>query len=177
VQSDAELIKAVVKGDKSAFAVIVSRYENAVYVVALNVLGNHQCAQDAVQETFLKVYENLGLLRRTGAFSSWILKIAERCALEMNRRRQSETDLYCVAEAIAKCSDENVTKEGPRVLAAVMRLPGKQRDVVILRYLGGYSVRDIARMKGRAIGTVTKDLSRAHRNLYKIFEKDQRGDQ
>ena len=176
MQSDAELIKTILNGDKSAFAVIVSRYENAVYVVALNVLGNHQCAQDAAQETFLKVYENLGLLRSTDVFGSWIFKIAERCAFEMSRRRQSEANLYCVAEAIAKCSDENVTKEGPRVLRAVMRLPGKQRDVVILRYLGGYSVRDIAQMKGRPIGTVTKYLSRAHKNLYKIFKKDQRGD-
>ena len=61
-----------------------------------------------------------------------------------------------------------------RLLAAVVKLPKSEKQVVMLRYFGENSVGEVANMAGRSVGTVTKQLSRAHKRLRKIIERSER---
>lgn len=63
MQTDAEVVRAVLKGQKQAFAVLVKRYERSVRAVAINVLGDHESVQDTAQEAFIRAYEHLSGLR------------------------------------------------------------------------------------------------------------------
>jgi RNA polymerase sigma factor (sigma-70 family) len=60
------------------------------------------------------------------------------------------------------------------LLAAVMRLPERERQLLMLRHFGGHSVADIAEMLGRPVGTVTKQLSRSYGRLREQFEAAKR---
>jgi RNA polymerase sigma-70 factor, ECF subfamily len=163
LRSDGELIHAVLGGNRKAFAILVQRYEPSVRAVAVSVLRDGHLAQDAAQEAFVKAYENLSGLRRVGAFGPWLLQIARRCALNMARKHREESlpDQDIVAAPSVGLLDE----EKEQLLAVVLQLGESERQVVMLRYFGGYSVTEVADVVGRSVGTVTKQLSRAHRHL------------
>lgn len=163
LQSDGELVDAVVGGDRTAFAILVRRYEPALRAVAMSVLRDAHLAQDAAQEAFVKAYEKLGSLRRAGAFGPWLLQIGRRCALDLagQYRATSLADHDIAAVRPAGLLDE----EKELLLAAVLGLPEWERQVVMLRHFGGYSIKEVAQITGRSVGTVTKQLSRAHRRL------------
>jgi RNA polymerase sigma-70 factor (ECF subfamily) len=174
VQPDAELVKAVLDGDKQAFGVLVKRYERPVRAVALGVLGDYHLATDVSQDAFVIAYENLPGLRKPVAFGSWLLKITRRCALDFVRRNHKEGSREpAVAEAIVNPNGE-LDEEKRWLLTSVMKLPESERQVIMLRYFSGRSVKEVADILGRSVGTVTKQLSRAHRHLRNILERSER---
>ena len=162
-QSDGDLVNAVLGGDRKAFAALVERYEPSVRAVTLSVLQDSHLAQDAAQDAFVKAYEKLSRLRKAEAFGPWLLKTSRRCALNLVRQHRrippSEHDVAPMEPA--KLLDE----EKKRLLAAVLQLSESERQAVMLRYFGGHSVKEVADMVGRSVGTVTKQLSRAHARL------------
>jgi RNA polymerase sigma factor (sigma-70 family) len=174
VQTDAELVNAVLDGEKQAFAVLVKRYERPVRAVALDVLGDYHSASDVSQEAFVKAYEQLAELRKPEAFGPWLMKIAHRCALETARQKLKEPRLEMKAAAFIENPDGQLDEEKQRLLAAVVKLPRSEKQVVMLRYLGDNSVKDVADIVGRSVGTVTKQLSRAHKRLRKILERPEK---
>jgi len=171
VRTDAELVKAVLNGEKQAFAVLVKRYERTVRAVALGVLGDHHSAADVSQDAFVRAYEQLAALRKPQAFGPWLLRIAHRCALDSARRRPREARLKTKIAKPTENPDGRLDEEKQKLLAAVVKLPTAERQVVMLRYFGENSVRDVAKMAGRSVGTVTKQLSRAHKRLRDLFER------
>lgn len=173
MQTDAELVNAVLNGQKQLFAELVKRYERPVRAVALDVLGNYHSASDVSQDAFVKAYEQLAGLRKPEAFGPWILKITRRCALDSAGRRPKETRLETKIAAAIENPDGRLDEDKQRLLAAVVKLPGAERQVVMLRYFGDNGVNDVAEILGRSVGTVTKQLSRARIRLRKILERSE----
>ena len=171
MQSDSELVNACLNGNRAAFAWLVRRYERPVRAAALNVLSDYHRAQDAAQEAFVKAYENLPALRKPEAFGPWLLKITHRCALDIARRRPNEAPLNTTVAAAIENPDGQLDEAKQQLLAAVIRLPKAENQVVMLRYFAGHSVKDVAEITGRGISTVTKQLSRAHRRLRKMLKE------
>jgi RNA polymerase sigma-70 factor (ECF subfamily) len=68
VQTDAELVKAVLNGEPNMYEALVKRYERPVRAVALEVLSDHHLASDASQDAIIKAFENLSSLRRPDAW-------------------------------------------------------------------------------------------------------------
>ena len=187
MQSDAELVNATLNGNKNAFAVLVKRYERPIRAVALDVLGDYHSATDVSQDAFVRAYERLAGLRKPEAFGPWLMKITRRCALDSARRlvsakrfteagRPKETRLEIRLRRTAAIENPNgrLDEDKQRLLAAVVKLPGSEKQVVMLRYFGDNSVNDVANLLGRSVGTVTKQLSRAHRRLRRILERSEK---
>ena len=171
MQSDAELVKAVLTGQKEAFAALVKRYERSARAVALHVLGDYHSAADISQDAFVTAYENLPALRKTEAFGPWLMKITRRCALDATRRRPKEAPLEKTVIAAIENPDGRLDEEKQRLLAAVAKLPKAEKQVVMLHYFSGHSVTDVAAICSRSIGTVTKQLSRARIHLRNILKR------
>lgn len=171
MQTDAELINAVLNGEKQAFAVLVERYERPVRAIALDILGDYHLATDISQEAFVKSYEKLVVLRKPEAFGPWLMKITQRCALDSAQRRLKEVRIQATAAAAIENPDCSLGEDKQRLLAAVVKLPRAERQVVMLRYFAHHSVNDVAKIVDRSVGTVTKQLSRAHKRLRKILER------
>jgi len=174
VRTDAELVNAVLNGEKQAFAVLVKRYERPVRAVALDVLGDHHLAADVSQDAFVKAYEQLAELRKPEAFGPWLMKIAQRYAINSARQKLKESQHEMKAAELIENPDGQLDEEKQRLLAAVVKLPKSEKLVVMLRYLGDNSVKDVAEIAGRSVGTVTKQLSRAHKRLRKILERSEK---
>ncbi len=171
MQTDAELVNAALDGEKQAFAVLVKRYERPVRAVALNVLGDRHLAKDVTQDAFVRAYERLAGLRKPEAFGAWLMKIAHRCALESARRKPKEAQLDTETASAAESPNGQLDESKQELLAAVVKLPKAEKQVVMLRYFGDNSVKEVAEIVERSVGTVTKQLSRAHKRLRTILSE------
>ena len=174
MQSDAELVKAILNGNKQAFGVLVKRYERPVRAIALDVLGDYHLATDVSQDAFVTAYENLPSLRKPMAFGSWLMKITRRRAIDWARRKRDEAPLESVVPATIHNPDGQLDEGKQRLLAAVVKLPQGERQVIMLRYFAGHSVKEVAEILSRGVGTVTKQLSRAHIRLRNILERSEK---
>lgn len=163
--SDASLVKEVLDGSKDAFAELVRRYERPAKAAAVHILGDYHSAEDAAQEAFVRAYRGLDRLGDRAAFGPWLMKIVRRCALDIADRKRPDVSLDAVAQPPAYQGNGRLDDEKQQLLRLVMRLGRAERQVVLLRYFGGHTVRQIAAIAGRSVGTVTKQLSRAHEHL------------
>ncbi len=169
LQSDGELIGAVLGGERKAFATLIERYEPSVRAVALSVLRDGHLAQDATQEAFVKAYQSLGTLRKAASFGPWLLRIARRCALDLVQEYRKVP--LPASDIVQEQPFVLLDEEKERLLAAVLELRESERQAVMLRYFGGYRVKEVAEITGRSTGTITKQLSRAHRRLRVLLKE------
>ena len=130
VRSDADLVNAVLAGDKAAFESLVKRYELSVRALAAGILGDKHLAADAAQEAFVRAYEKLSSLRDKAVFGPWLLKIARRCALDMARQIGKEQPLdtnFCVA---ARSGNGQLDSRKQQLLEAVLQLPKSEKQEI-----------------------------------------------
>jgi RNA polymerase sigma-70 factor (ECF subfamily) len=172
VQSDAQLVEAVLGGDRASYAILVQRYERAVLGVALGILRDHHDAQDVAQDAFTTAFERLGTLRRPGRFAPWILGIARRMAIDLWHERSKRSQETVQLDGVAARDDGRLNERVEKAFKAIDWLPERQRQVVLYRYCDGLSVREIAEATGSPVGTVTKCLSRALARLRKTLAKE-----
>lgn len=163
--SDALLVKEVLDGSKDAFAELVRRYERPAIAAALHVLGHRHSAEDAAQEAFVRAWRQLPKLSKPDAFGPWLLKIVRRCALDNSDSKRTEISLDVEGQMPSHQENGRLDEDKQQLLKLVMRLGKSERQVILLRYFGGHTVRQVAEIAGRSVGTVTKQLSRAHEHL------------
>jgi RNA polymerase sigma-70 factor (ECF subfamily) len=158
--SDESLVTAVLNGNRqTAYGELVRRYERAVRGVCLAILRDDHLASDAAQDAFLAAYRSLASLRDRGSFGMWLTTIARNRAIRYARMRPQHGAL---PSSLAQPTPE---KHDFELLSAVQALPEHERVVIMLRYFDDHDIPAIAAMLGRPIGTVTKQISRAHRRL------------
>lgn len=163
--SDAELVKEVLDGSKDAFAELVRRYERPAKATALHILGHYHSAEDAAQEAFVRAYRQLSRLSKPDVFGPWLLKIVRRCALDIAERKKADLSLEAAGQLPSHQGNGRLDADKEQLLKLVMQLGNSERQVVLLRYFGDHTVSQIAEIAGRSIGTITKQLSRAHHRL------------
>lgn len=168
---DAELVAWTLRGNRSAYESLVRRYERSVHAVCFAVLRDGHGAQDAAQDAFMNAYAHLGSLRNQAHFSSWILTIARNGALAVLWSNRSHQRLEEAPEPVGLAE---IDIDHAEVIDLIAQLPDHERAVVMLRYIDGHDVGVIARIRGCSVGTITKQLSRAHERLRKVIIKGER---
>ena len=175
MESDAQLVGRVRGGDLEAFRGLVERYERTALSAVLAELHDLQIAEDVTQASFLLAYRKLDTLREAEKFGPWLLQIARHQAVETLRKRQ--VPVAAAGEAVDQPCDERASislGDGEDLLQLVERLPEHERLLVGLRYFDGHSVVEVAEITGRPLGTVTKQLSRAHARLRAWLTEDKK---
>jgi RNA polymerase sigma-70 factor (ECF subfamily) len=152
---------------------VIQRYERPVRATALHVVKDRHLVFDIAQESFLRAYRQLGSLQQPAAFGAWLLRIAHRCALDALRRRPNEVPLELDESRcpVFENRDGQLEEDKQELLAAVMQLPAAERQVVMLRYFDDHTIKEVASIAGRSVGTITKQLSRAHRRLRNMVKE------
>lgn len=184
---DEMLAEKAAAGDMSAFEELVDRHRMAVYRLARSVTGNHHDADDAAQETFLRVYRSLGSYDSDRPFKPWLKRITYNTSLNTMRASKSRSrglvngDLPEVADQAPGQTERMEAKQSAaNVDQAVQTLPSELRATLLLRAVEGMSYRDIATAMGVKIGTVMSRLSRARERVLDVLEPvgsvAQRGD-
>jgi RNA polymerase sigma-70 factor (ECF subfamily) len=173
MQTDDELVQAVLSGRKDDFAPLVQRHQASVLAAGLNILGDIEAARDVSQDAFIHAYQRLPKLTNGGAFGAWVTRIARNLALDKLRRRRKITTQPLPADtggipalvAPAGCDRLELAQEHSALLKAVMKLPEHERTVLMMRYFDDMALRDIALATYRPIGTISKRISRGLQRL------------
>lgn len=184
---DEILAERAAAGDMEAFEELVDRHRMAVYRLARSVTGNHHDADDAAQETFLRLYRSLASYDPGRPFKPWLKRIAYNTSLNTVRAGRSrsrnlvEGDLPEVADQAPRQSERMEARQSAaKVDHVVQNLPSELRATLLLRAVEGMSYRDIANAMGVKIGTVMSRLSRAREQVMNVLEPvgsvAQRGD-
>jgi RNA polymerase sigma factor (sigma-70 family) len=143
--SDDRLAQRATKGDERAFAAIYRRYHQDLYRFCLAIVGNPADAQDALQNTMVKVLGALPGERRRIQLRPWLYRIAHNEAIELLRKRRDtvevDPDLHTTG---AELADTAATRERlRRLLADVRELPERQRAALVMRELAGLDFEQI----------------------------------
>lgn len=173
VRSDAQLVRDILAGGKAAYALLVSRYERAVRAAAMRLIRRADAADDVAQEAFVRAWEQLPGLRNPQVFGPWLMTITRRCALDCLRKQRSLQTINGLDPAAPHASNGRLDEKNHHLLEVIHKLPKAERQVVMLRYFGPHAVREVAAITGRSVGTVTKQLSRAHRRLKQKLEESE----
>lgn len=169
--SDAELVQAVLSGERERFAVLIERHERSVRAIAFAVVKEHESAHDVTQDVFVEGYRQLATLRKPSSFGNWVRTMARNRAIGHWRRQGKVTPLDDVP-AIEAPAQHDALKERCRQLVALAdELPEHERTVVMLYYFDGHGVKEIAALMSCPIGTVTMRLSRARARLRQWLEE------
>ena len=99
LEQELDAVRRVQSGDMDAFERLVTANEKQVFHLAKGKLGNEQDAQDATQETFLKVYTSIGKFRGDCRFSVWVYRIATNVCLDMLRKKGRRPEVSLVRSA------------------------------------------------------------------------------
>jgi len=179
--SDLALIKRVQQGDRSAFDLLVVKYQHKILNLIMRYVRDPSEALDVAQEAFLKAYRAAPAFRGDSAFYTWLYRIAINTAknyLVAARRRPANVDVDFQDseqfEAFTKMSDVDtperlaLTEEiGAAVTKAIQDLPDELRTAILLREIEGMSYEEIAQTMECPVGTVRSRIFRAREAIEK----------
>ena len=178
------VVAAATAGDESAVSELVDRYRRDLQAHTYRILGSHEDAEDLTQETFLRAWRMRGTFQGRSSFRAWLYRIATNTCLSALERRprrrptaheaawiQPTPDalLERIASADAEPDDELVAKETVELafLVAVQHLPPRQRAVLIVRDVLGWSAKETASLLDTSVASVNSALQRARATLRK----------
>ena len=183
--SDLEAVNRAAAGDHDAFRVLVERYQDRAYGLALRVMRDEEQARDVVQEAFLKAYRSLSRFEGRSSFYTWFYRVVMNLCIDAKRRqppgRMVEWDETHALEAPVGTGLDAVDParqqaDGPAgdleraelretIRRAIEDLPDDARQTLLLREVDGLSYAEIAKSLGIPKGTVMSRLHHARRRV------------
>jgi RNA polymerase sigma-70 factor (ECF subfamily) len=173
-REERKLVEGCRRGDFACFERLMGRYEKKIYNLALRMLHNPEDAREVLQETFLKVYDNLEKFRGEAQMSTWVYRIAMNEALMRIRKdkhrprslevvnEDGERRELDVEDWSPRPVDRLLTKElGGKLDRAIALLPEDYRGAFLLRDVEGLSNEQIARAMKLSVPAVKSRIHRA----------------
>jgi RNA polymerase sigma-70 factor (ECF subfamily) len=176
IDDERALMAAAQAGDERAFRRLVEPHRRALEVHCYRMLGSPQDAEDIVQETLLRAWRALDRFERRSSVKTWLYRIANNACLdELERRpRRPETiepypdaRLEDLPSPAADPAARYALREGMELalLTAIQQLPGRQRAVLILRDVLGWTAREVADLLDSTVTATNSSLQRARATI------------
>lgn len=173
-----ELIQKAIKGDEDAFTALVLRYQHQIYHIAYRFFGHKQDAEDATQNTIIKIYRSLHMYREGSSFKNWVYTITMNTCRDMMRKAKR-------TPSVSYDNDENRSvlqiktdrrednpedtmmgkEEMAQLESAIAQLPEEYRTVIILREFSILTYEEIGNILNISLGTVKSRISRGRKIL------------
>ena len=183
--ADRDLVVAYANDSNEAFDILLERHKDRIYTYIFRIVKNRELTDDIFQETFIKAVRVIdeGRYVDSGKFLSWILRIAHNQVIDYFRARKQNRQvneseagydmLAAMRLAEGSVEDAMVSEQTEReVRALVEMLPAEQREVVLMRYFGGLSFKEIADATGVSINTALGRMRYALMNMRRIAEEN-----
>ena len=168
-RKDEYYVRRCLRGHVDDYRHLVRRYEAVLLGHLVGRLGRMDAAEEVAQESMVRAYFKLSELKKPGSYFSWLISIANNVVKEYLRdRKKFNTMAELPEEGEMDPKDRENDYEFEKTIA---KLPESQRKVLLLRYYGGLSCLEVAQKLGIPLGTVTKNLSRAYKNLRELLSK------
>jgi len=172
VLSDDRLARRAVGGDERAFAAIFDRYHQPLYRYCLAIVGDSQDAQDALQNTMVKVLRALPGEERRIELKPWLYRIAHNESIELLRRRREtrrlDPELAAPGAGLAAAAASRERLRG--LISDLDHLPERQRGALVMRELGGLDFAEIGTALGTSAGVARQTLYEARLGLRQMDE-------
>jgi RNA polymerase sigma-70 factor, ECF subfamily len=165
---DRDLIACAQQGDRQAFTELVCRHQDSMVSMTYRMCGDLRLAEDAAQEAFVRVWQNLSSYKPQHAFRSWLYRIAANAALDSLRRERPTAELDSLSLADPGTTPEQSAEENQRVghvRRAIAQLSEPLRVVLILREYQELSYQEISDALNIPVGTVMSRLNSARVQL------------
>ena len=172
------LVQKAINGDSQAFGRLYDMHMDRVYRHIYYRIGNTADTEDLTQQVFIKAWQAIGRFKKmTSPFLAWLMTISNHVVIDFYRSRKDKVVLE--EDALVDCAtpgpeqelETSVTKN--EIQQAIRELPTEQQQVVILRYVEGFSGRETALALGKSEEAVRVMLYRALRRLRRTMEKRQ----
>jgi len=172
VLPDDRLVRRAAAGDERTFAAIFDRYHQRLYRYCAAIVGNPQDAQDALQNTMVKVLRALPGEERRLELKPWLYRIAHNESVELLRRRRDSRELDAELAAPGQgLAAEAASRERLRQLIADLdELPERQRGALVMRELAGLEFSEIGAALGTSAAVARQTLYEARQGLRQMDE-------
>ena len=175
---DPAVLEAFRHRDAGAVRVVYRQYGRLVFTVAYRVLGRHDLAEEAVQQTFVQAWQAADRVDVDRDPAPWLATIAKRVAIDIHRReaRRSAVPYADVGDLAgeeqlmtSRAPDDETLDSVWHVRRAIETLPAQEKSVVRLQHLDGMTHTEIADKLGIPLGTVKSRSRRAHQRLASLL--------
>ncbi|MBE0648486.1 MAG: RNA polymerase sigma factor [Bacteroidales bacterium] len=179
-----EIITRIIAGDQEAFREVVEYYQHQAFSLTFRILGNEEEAKDAVQEGFIKLWQNIKSYNPANKFTSWMYRIMANCAIDRYRKlqRQNEVTINLVPETSMRSfyGDPNTSMDNQEIARMIRllagKLPEKQQLVFILRDIQGMESAEVQTVLGISETNVKSNLHHARKSIRekidRIFQRE-----
>jgi len=178
-ESEDLLIQRAVKRDSAAFAALYDSNIDKVYRHVYYRLYNQADAEDITQEVFIRAWKAINKYKRTGApFVAWLIVIARNLIVDHHKSRKKLVSLE-EGKATSNCVETNPEAMTEASLnrsytrKAVMKLKGEKQKVILMRFIDGFSYREIAKVLNKSEGAVRVIQYRALNDLRRMMVRSE----
>ncbi len=175
VRDDQTLIKEALEGNQKAFKLLMERHKNAVQHIILKLVHNYDESLDLVQETFVKAFGSLATYKTKYRFTTWLYRIAANCSIDHLRRKKIEAfsldqpletdkgklEIEIPDRTFDPEKDLTLKQQELSVEEAIASLPGKYKEVILLRHKEDKSYEEISAILHLSTGTIKARIFRA----------------
>ncbi|MGD2295501.1 MAG: RNA polymerase sigma factor [Candidatus Aminicenantes bacterium] len=173
--TDKQLLKSCLEGDVDKFRQIVDKYRGKVTGMAINILGNKEDAEDACQETFINVYQNLDKFDFERNFKDWLFTILYNRCIDKVRKRTRFYNFFNkkkIEYHNNHNSDYRTNPENMQIISdsLLQKLSPKERTAVYLWAYEGYTSDELGVVLNCSSSTARVHIFKARKKLKKILE-------
>lgn len=171
--TDEALMQRIARGDEPAFRTLARRHLPAMVGLARRILGNAAEAEDVAQEAMLRVWTHAPRWQPLAAFRTWLTRVVVNLCLD-RKRRAAWVELEAageIADATPGAEEKSEADERERLLmAAIDKLPARQRSAIVLTYSEGLSNVQVAEILDTSVSAVETLLVRGKQNLRRALK-------
>ena len=163
-------IKDIANGNKEALSTLYNETKSAVYGYILSILKNRSLAEEAIQDTYIKVYENAYLYKSKDKPLAWIFTIAKNISLMKIRKEKTHADIDDISEILISSKDN--VDDNLFLSYLFSHVSDEERTIILLHAVSGFKHHEIARIMEMPLGTVLSKYKRTIKKLKSIAKED-----
>jgi RNA polymerase sigma factor (sigma-70 family) len=176
--TEEEILDSVIKGNHGDFALLIDMYKDRAFTLLKKMLKNEMDAEEALQDSFMKVFNSLSNFKGDSKFSTWFYKIVYNTALTIisSKKRKIVMEMSSVDDHFDLGDEDNkiyslAENHTEYIMEIVERLPVRNALVIILFYIDGLSLNEISNVLGVSIVNAKVMLHRSRNALRELVLK------
>jgi len=179
INDDQIIINQIINGDSKAFAVLVDRYKDLVFTLALRMMKHREEAEEVSQDTFIKVFKSINKFKGDSKFSTWIYRVAYNTCLDRLKKYKKEERLVPIDEFTAhqvksldNALDMMEKQERKQAIQDCLQLlPSDDCALLTLYYFEELSLEEISKVVNLTANNVKVKLFRSRKKLTTILRE------
>jgi RNA polymerase sigma-70 factor (ECF subfamily) len=163
-------------GREAAFKLLIKKYQRKTYWHIRRIVIDHDDADDVVQNTFIKIWENIDQFREDAKLYTWIFRIATNEALQFINRKKSNLHVsiedlqFSLADSLQSSAYFNGDKAALKLQQAILTLPEKQRLVFNMKYFDNLKYEEIEEILGTSTGALKASYHHAVKKIEEFLK-------